>query len=61
MKHYKKYLDYIENVGQPCKVDWFNDDWSPIGQIILGEMIKLKLVIISNNTIYSLTTHPKSV
>ena len=49
---FQKYIDYIKNVKQPCKVDWFNDDWLPVGSLILTEMEMAGLVIISDGVIH---------
>jgi hypothetical protein len=42
---YSKYIDYIKNISRPCKIEWFDDDWNPVGRMIRKEMEKLGLII----------------
>ncbi len=47
---YAKYIDYIECVhgkdnGNPkCRKDHFDEDWEPIGDVIIEEMSHLGLI-----------------
>jgi len=51
MKNYTKYLEYIENVGQPCTPEMFDEDWEPIGPTVRDEMVKLHLIEIEGGFI----------
>lgn len=35
---YKKYLEYITKTGGSPKVEWFDEDWEPIGPGIRARM-----------------------
>jgi hypothetical protein len=48
---YQKYLGYIKRVGRPCLIEWFDDDWAPVGYQIRAEMEALGLIKQHNNII----------
>lgn len=51
VKKYSKYIKYIENMGEKCLISWFNDDWQPIGNMILNKMENAGLIHIKKNEI----------
>ncbi|KKM94782.1 hypothetical protein LCGC14_1194940 [marine sediment metagenome] len=51
---YKKYMNYIKNVGQRCKIEWFDNDWCPIGSIIRKELKQLNYIKENNGYIEEL-------
>ena len=48
---FDKYLKYIKNTGGEPKLSWFIADWEPIGELILSNMLKAKLIEITPGTI----------
>ena len=36
--NYDKYIEYIKNTGGSPKIEWFDDDWSPIGWRVRNDM-----------------------
>ena len=49
MKSYYKYIDYINKCKGNCTIAAFKEDWDPIGQMVLDEMLKLEYVYITND------------
>jgi hypothetical protein len=35
----KDYLEYLNNVGRQLSIEEFCDDWQPVGQMVLKELI----------------------
>lgn len=50
--YYDKYLAYIENTGGSPTVEWFDDDWAPIGAIVRQEMEAAGLIKVVEGRIY---------
>ncbi len=48
---YAKYTDYIKNAGKPT-VEWFDDDWSPIGPQVRRDMQAAGLIREINGRLY---------
>ena len=48
---FEKYLQYIKNTGGSPKVEWFDDDWEPIGPKVRADMVKAGLIKIENGII----------
>lgn len=38
MNKYIKYIEYIKNINGALIVEWFDEDWEPIGPDIRNEM-----------------------
>ncbi len=54
VKKYSKYIKYIECFGdmdEKCLIPMFNDDWQPIGNMILNKMENAGLIHIKKNEI----------
>jgi len=49
---FKGYLEYIENTGGSPKVEWFDDDFAPIGPLVRSDMLKEGLIKIEDGKIY---------
>lgn len=49
---YAKYTDYIKNAGGKPTVEWFDDDWSPIGPQVRQEMKTAGLILEIEGRIY---------
>lgn len=41
---YDKYLDYIRNTGGNPTVEWFDEDWEPIGKDVRDRMYEEGLI-----------------
>ena len=48
---FSKYIDYIKNTGGNPKISWFISDWEPIGEMVLGDMLKEGLIDITLGTV----------
>ena len=48
---YKSYLEYINHGGGEVKIEHFEEDWKPIGRIIINEMMTAKLIVVKNGLI----------
>lgn len=46
---FSKYIEYIKNTGGSPKVSWFIDDWEPIGETVLNDMLKAGLIAITKD------------
>jgi len=44
LEYYQRYLDYITNTGGSPKIEWFDDDWEPIGPMIRRDLKEAKLI-----------------
>jgi len=40
---YTKYIEYIKNTGGNPKIEWFDEDWEPIGPSVRQRMAELGL------------------
>lgn len=47
---FDKYIQYIKNTGEKCMVDWFDEDWEPIGPRIRYNMKEDGLIKIIDDT-----------
>lgn len=52
---YAKYLEYIKNSGGGPMIQWFDDDWSPIGPTIREEMEDQGIIRVIEGKIYAAT------
>jgi len=51
-EHLQKYVQYIKNTGRvPLRVDWFDDDWDPIGPKLREQMVAEGLITIQEDGI----------
>jgi hypothetical protein len=41
---FDRYLDYIKNAGGSPKVEWFDDDYEPVGPTVRSDMEKAGLI-----------------
>ncbi len=49
--YYKQYLEYIRNTGGSPTKQMFIEDWEPIGQAVIDDLLRLKLIMIKDNKI----------
>jgi hypothetical protein len=47
---YKRAIEYIKNTGNP-KVEWFDEDYAPIGKELRRQLISAGLIKIVNGNI----------
>lgn len=50
--YYKKYIDYITNAGGNPTVEWFDEDWAPIGPEVRRDMETAGLALVIEGRIY---------
>jgi len=43
-KYLQKYIEYIETVGGDCRVEWFDEDWYPIGPDVRTALLKAGVI-----------------
>lgn len=55
---YKIYLDYIQNTGGSPLIDWFDDDWEPIGPQVRTDMRRAGLIKEKDGKILLNPEHP---
>ena len=51
---HKKCLEYIRSAGGSPKIEWFDEDWEPIGPLLRSDMIEANLVREQNGRILEL-------
>ena len=51
-KYYKKFIDYIINVGGNPKIDWFDNDWKPIGPSMRKDLREDGIIYEENGKIF---------
>ena len=51
-EYYQQFLDYIRNTGGSPLIEWFDEDWEPIGQIIRGELKTRNLIYEKDGKVY---------
>ena len=49
---YQKYLEYIRNSGGSPSIEWFDEDWEPIGLLVREQMKVAGLIREQNNQIF---------
>jgi len=49
---YGRYLDYLDNAGEPVTVGQFSEDWAPIGRHVLNNMLNDNLITIENYRVH---------
>jgi hypothetical protein len=51
-EHLKQYVQYIKNTAHvPLRVDWFDEDWEPIGPMVRKQMVEANLIEIQEGGI----------
>ena len=50
--YYEKYLDYIKKAGGKPLVEWFDDDWAPLGKSVREEMEAVGLTRVIEGRVY---------
>lgn len=56
--HLQKYMEYIDNTGGSPKVEWFDEDWEPIGPMLRKDMADANLIYESGGLLYKTGTGP---
>jgi len=42
--YYQKFIDYIKNTGGSPLIEWFDNDWEPIGPRVRKDLVKMDII-----------------
>ena len=51
-KRYEQYLQYIENTGKETLIEWFDEDFAPIGPRVREDMKNADLIYEEDGKIF---------
>lgn len=57
--NYDRYIDYMKNVGGKIKIEYFDEDWSPIGPSLRRSMKEAGLIIEDKESVIRLVSYIK--
>lgn len=49
---FERYIQYIKNTGGSPKIEWFDDDWEPIGPQLRKDMAEANLITEKDGKIF---------
>ena len=52
--NYDMYLQYVRNAGAKATKDNFTEDWEPTGEMLLCELVNLKMVSVDKKGVIRL-------
>ena len=57
--NYDRYIDYMKNVGGKIKIEYFDEDWEPIGPSLRKGMKEAGLIIEDKESVIRLAIYTK--